>query len=76
MSFEIGVKTSQKTELKTTQLQKLVKDLTEQEQELISGFGGPDDGWCNGFSIGESQAIQKQWLNSNFRVNIGGLPCD
>lgn len=76
MSCERWVKTSQKTELQTTQLQGLVSDLTEQEQEMIAGFGGCDDTWLNGFSIGiENQELQKKWLGSNFRVSIGDLPC-
>lgn len=56
------------------QLQGLVNDLTEQEQEMISGFGESDDAWLNWFSIGiENQESQKKWLGANFRVTSGDL---
>jgi hypothetical protein len=74
MSCEIWVKTHQKPGLQITQLQGLVNDLTEREQEMISGFGESDDAWLNGFSIGiENQESQKKWLGSNFRVTSGDL---
>lgn len=77
MSCITGVKNHPRTGLKTTQLQGLVSDLTEQEQEMLSGFGGRDDGWLNGFSIeSDNQELQKHWLGSNFRVSVGDLPCD
>jgi hypothetical protein len=61
----------------SVQLQGLVNDLTEQEQEMISGFGESDDAWLNGFSIGiENQESQKKWLGSNFRVTSGDLATD
>ena len=74
MNYETWGKFFSKTEIKTTQLQGLVNDLTEPEQEMISGFGGYDDGWINGFSLGENQESQKNWIGSNFRVSIGDLP--
>lgn len=69
---------SQKAGLQTTQIQELVIDLTEHEQEIISGFGGRDDCWCllSEFRIGvENSERQKQFVNSNFKLDIPNLPC-
>ncbi|GAB4198983.1 MAG: hypothetical protein Fur006_49270 [Coleofasciculaceae cyanobacterium] len=58
----------------STQLQELVSDLTEQEQEMISGFGESYNVWLNDFSIRiENQESQKNWLGNNFRVTSGDL---
>lgn len=69
MSHEIRIKNYSKAGVQTIQLEGLVLNLTEQEQEVISGFGGRDDAWAF-----ESQELQKKWLASNFRLEASGLP--
>lgn len=74
MSHEIWIDNYQKTEVQTTQVARLLIDLTEQEQEMISGFGGRDDGWASEIKITvESPELQKKWLVSNFRYELSDL---
>lgn len=74
MSHEIWIDNYQKTEVQTTQVEGLVLDLTEQEQEMISGFGGRDDGWASKITITvENPELQKKWLVSNFRYELSDL---
>ncbi|OKH39359.1 hypothetical protein NIES2119_06355 [[Phormidium ambiguum] IAM M-71] len=74
MSHEIWIKNSPKAGVQTTQVEGLVLDLTEQEQEMISGFGGRDDGWASEIKITvQSPELQKKWLVSNFRYELSDL---
>lgn len=75
MSHQIWLNNSQKVGLQTTQVQGLVIDLAEQEQEMISGFGGRDDGWVTGWRVTvETQELQKLYVASNFRLETLDLP--
>lgn len=74
MSHEIWINNSPKAGVQRTQLERLAIDLSEQEQEMISGFGGRDDGWASEIKITvESPELQKKWLVSNFRYELSDL---
>ena len=72
MAFEIRVNCCTQKQISTKKIAELSKDLSELEQEIITGLGEVK---LNQLSVLENQRLQKNWNSSNFRVDMGDLPC-